>query len=343
MNNFRKFYLFSAAGVFLASFYPLLMGVRVVRDVIRDGMVMQENYPKYIIPYTPISLAVIIAVLLMPVLMKYTGKYALAAASSISFASFFTLELLLEKVVIASTMTIQFADTTVPSTIKLENWQMFMCYVPPQSVLTRSWTPVNVLIGEYSPAFKLHFYIISLVLIIALLNSFYGFAKMILTQNKQRLKALVIQSVCAGLFLGLCIFACFTAFFRDGEITVSPLSAVLMSVFFIVFGITAGVFTGSLMIQKQKILSVFMPSIVASVVTLIMYIGEMILLSGHLYRFGPGFFFDGLPGIVLAPVDILVILAAGFINAVLCNAFNKKQANREAGYNVEETNSPGIL
>ena len=262
MNNFRKFYLFSAAGVFLASFYPLLMGVRVVRDVIRDGMVMQENYPKYIIPYTPISLAVIIAVLLMPVLMKYTGKYALAAASSISFASFFTLELLLEKVVIASTMTIQFADTTVPSTIKLENWQMFMCYVPPQSVLT-SHEPVNVCRG-IAAAVKLHFYIISLVLIIALLNSFYGFAKMILTQNKQRLKALVIQSVCAGLFLGLCIFACFTAFFRDGEITVSPLSAVLMSVFFIVFGITAGVFTGSLMIPKQKILSVFMPSIVAS-------------------------------------------------------------------------------
>lgn len=197
MNNFRKFYLFSAAGVFLASFYPLLMGVRVVRDVIRDGMVMQENYPKYIIPYTPISLAVIIAVLLMPVLMKYTGKYALAAASSISFASFFTLELLLEKVVIASTMTIQFADTTVPSTIKLENWQMFMCYVPPQSVLTRSWTPVNVLIGEYSPAFKLHFYIISLVLIIALLNSFLWLCK-----NDPHAKQAEVES--AGDPVGMC-------------------------------------------------------------------------------------------------------------------------------------------
>ena len=37
----------------------------------------------------------------------------------------------------------------------------------------------------------------------------------------------------------------------------------------------------------------------------------MILLHGHLYRFGTGFFFEGLPGIILAPVDTLVILASG--------------------------------
>lgn len=341
MSTFKKFYLFSAAGVLLASFYPLLMGVRVVGDVIRDGMVIQENYPKYIIPYTPISLAVIMAVLLLPVIMKYTGKFALAAASSLSLITFFTSELLLESVVIATPMTVTFSDTAITST-KLESWQMFMCYVPPESVRTRTWRAVDVLIGEYSPAFKLHFYIISLVLIIALLNSFYGFARMILTQNKQRLKALVIQSVSAGIFLGLCIFACFTAFFRDGEITVSPISAVLMSVFFIVFGVTAGVFTGSLLIRKQKTFSVFVPSVVASGITLVMYIGEMILLSGHLYRFGSGFLFEGLPGIVLAPIDILVILAAGFINAVLCNAFDKQQADWESKYDGEETGSPGI-
>ena len=313
MTHFKKFYLLSVIGVITASFYPLLMGVKVVTDKVRNGTVLAENYPKYIIPYTPISLAVIIAVLLLPVLMKYAQKFALAVASAISLVAFFISELLLEsKVIITSTVT-----TT------LESWQMYMCYVPPEEHQTRTWRAIDVLIGDYSPAFKIHFYIISVVLIFAILNSFYGFAQMIITKNKDRLKALVIQSVSTALFLGLCILACFTAFFRDGEITVSTLPAVLMSLFFIVFGVTAGIYAGSFLLKKKKTLSVLLPSIVASVVTLIMYIGEMILLNGHLYRFGFGLLFDGINGIVLAPIDILIIIASGCINAAICHTFSK--------------------
>jgi len=313
MTGFKKFYLFSVIGMLIASFYPLHMGVKVVADMVQDGTVLAENYPKYIIPYTPISLAVLVSVLLLPVLMKYVSKLALAAASAISLTIFFVVELLLENMVIV-------ANTV---TTKLESWQMFMCYVPPERFQTRTWRAIDVLIGDYSPAFKLHFYLISVVLIVAVLNCFYGFASMIVSENKSRLKALITQSVFTALFLGLCILACFTAFFRDGEITVSALSAVLMSLFFIVLGVTSGAYVGSFLIERKKTLSVLLPSLVASVVTLVMYIGEMILLSGHLYRFGSGVLFDGLPGIVLAPVDILVILASGCINAAICHAFNK--------------------
>lgn len=313
MNRFKKFYLVSLLGVLLASLYPLYMGLRVVTDMIRDGTVNAENYPKYIIPYTPISLAVMIGVLLLPVLMKYAKKLALPVASAVSLMVFFASELLLEsKVIIESNVT-----TT------LENWQMFMCYVPPENFQTRTWRPVDVLIGDYSPAFKLHFYLISVILIVALLNCFYGFAQMIITQNRSRKKALVIQAVSAAVFLGLCILACFTAFFRDGEITVSALSAVLMSLFFIILGVTTGTFTGSFLLGKKKSYSMFLPSITAAIVTLVMYIGEMILLNGHLYRFGQGFLFDGLQGLVLAPIDILVIFASGCITAAICQAFNK--------------------
>lgn len=313
MTNFKKFYLFSVIGVLIASFYPLFMGVKVVSDMVRNGTVLGEDYPKYIIPYTPISLAVIIAVLLLPVFMKYARKFVLAAASAISLVVFFVSELLLESKVIVT--------TTVKTT--LESWQMFMCYVPPDAYQTRTWRAVDVLIGDYSPAFKIHFYLISVVLIFALLNCFYGFAQMIVTKNKSRLKALVLQSVSTALFLGLCIFACFTAFFRDGEITVSALSAVLMSLFFVVFGITVGIYVGSLLIDKKKMLSVLLPSILASVATLLMYFGEMILLSGNLYRFGSGFLFDGLKGIILAPIDILIIIATGCINAAICYMVTK--------------------
>lgn len=51
--------------------------------------------------------------------------------------------------------------------------------------------------------------------------------------------------------------------------------------------------------------------------TALMYIGEMILLNGHLYSFGTGFMFAGLPGIVFAPIDLLIIPAAALITALI--------------------------
>lgn len=316
-KTFRKYYLFSLLGVLLASCYPIYMGISVIVDMIRYGTVYAENYPKYIIPYTPIALALLVCVALIPVALKYFEKYALLFGTVISTVLFFVFEFILERAV-----TVTRTVTGIFST--LEDWQMFMCYVPPNSFEERTWTEVDVLMGEYSPAFKLHFYIISIVLIISILNCFYGFAKMIHTGDKSRRKSLVIQSVASGAFLGMCIWACFTAFYRNGDIQVSALSAVLMSVFFVLFGVTVGIYIESFTLNKKPLLSVWLPSVSAAVVTLVMYIGEMILLSGHLYRFGDGFFFAGIPGIILAPVDIAVILGSGVMTAIIASFVRNK-------------------
>lgn len=316
-KTFRKYYLFSLLGVLLASCYPIYMGISVIVDMIRYGTVYAENYPKYIIPYTPIALALLVCVALIPVALKYFKKYALLFGTVISTVLFFVFEFILERAV-----TVTRTVTGIFST--LEDWQMFMCYVPPNSFEERTWTEVDVLMGEYSPAFKLHFYIISIALIISILNCFYGFAKIIHTGDKSRRKSLVIQSVASGAFLGMCIWACFTAFYRNGDIQVSALSAVLMSVFFVLFGVTVGIYIESFTLNKKPLLSVWLPSVSAAVVTLVMYIGEMILLSGHLYRFGDGFFFAGIPGIVLAPVDIVVILGSGVMTAIIASFVRNK-------------------
>lgn len=316
-KTFSKYYLFSLLGVLLASCYPIYMGISVIVDMIRYGTVYAENYPKYIIPYTPIALALLVCVALIPVALKYFKKYALLFETVISTVLFFVFEFILERAV-----TVTRTVTGIFST--LEDWQMFMCYVPPNSFEERTWTEVDVLMGEYSPAFKLHFYIISIVLIISILNCLYGFAKMIHTGDKSRRKSLVIQSVASGAFLGMCIWACFTAFYRNGDIQVSALSAVLMSVFFVLFGVTVGIYIESFTLNKKPLLSVWLPSVSAAVVTLVMYIGEMILLSGHLYRFGDGFFFAGIPGIILAPVDIVVILGSGVMTAIIASFVRNK-------------------
>lgn len=314
-KKLTRFWLFSLAAVLAASFYPLLMGVRVISDMLRDGTVLKENYPKYIIPYTPIAVAVILGVLLLPLFIKLMKRFAVLGSSALSVGTFLGLELLFERKVVV---------TSTEAVATLADWQMFLCaYIPPEEyagetvITVRTETAADLLIGDYNPAFKLHFYLISVVLILAIMNCVYGFAQMIRTGNWRRKKALILQSVSAALFLGLCILACFTAFWRDGNILVSPLSAFLMSVFFILLGVTVGLFFGSLLLDRSRTVGLWLPAAASAATTLVMYIGEMILLHGHLYRFGTGFFFDGMLAIVLAPVDILVILASGLIAFLL--------------------------
>jgi len=108
-----------------------------------------------------------------------------------------------------------------------------------------------------------------------------------------------------------------------------------MTVFFVLFGVTTGVFIGSFLLGKRKLMSIWIPAISASVMTLFMYIAEMFLLNGHLYSFGSGFIFDGLPGIVFAPIDLLVILLSGCITALVFLLLN----NDRDGSNKAENSS----
>lgn len=320
-KQLNRYYLFSCLGVLIASYYPLSMGVRVITDMLVNGTVMKENYPKYIIPYTPISVAVIIGVLLMPLFIRLRKRFSFSGGFLSAVGVFFGLEFMFERKIVVST-----AETVTT----LEDWQMFMCYISPEgrgnaASAYKTQTAVDILMGEYNPAFKLHFYVISVLLIITILNCLYGFGQMIKSGDRKRCKVLCLQSVCSAVFLGLCILACFTAFWRDGSIPVSPLSAVLMTIFFILFGVTAGVFVGSFLPGRHRLVSVWIPAISAAIMTLLMYIGEMILLNGHVYRFGSGFLFEGLNGIVLAPMDLAVIFLSGCITLLIFTLLNNKR------------------
>ena len=314
-----RFYAISSAGVLLAAAYPLYMGVRVIGEMRKNGAVPLESYPKYVIPYAPLAAALVLGVLLMPVFQRpggrngKAGKWSFLLGALFSTGIFFIAERLMETKILVQTQ----------EAVPLESWQMSLCYVPPDAYRTRTWEAVDVLLGGYSPAFKLHFYLISVILLIALLNSFYGFADIIRSGDHRRAKALAIQTGGAVAFLGMCIWACLTAFYRTGEITVSAISAALMAFFFLLMGVTAGTLIGSFTLGRAKTPAILLPAVLSSLTTLAMYGGEMILLSGNLYRFGTGFLFDGLGALVLAPVDWLIVLAAGAVTALLCRALNR--------------------
>lgn len=302
-KELRRCWLICLAIVLALSVYPLMMGARVLGDVVRYGMVSSANYPKYVIPYTPISLAAIVGVLVIPWFIRRMHRPMLAAAVP-ALIVFFASELLLENIMVQGWVT-----------TKLESWQMFMCYQPITKAVNmthalrvpEALTEVELLMGEYNPMFKLHFYMISVVLVLGVLSCCYGFARAAYTGDRRRIRLLTVQTTATGAFLALCVLACFTAFFRDGSLLVSPLSAGLMAAFFILLGVTAGLFAGNVRQGTSPVL----PAAVASLVTLLMYLGEMALLNGHLYRFGTGVLFDGLGAFVLAPADILIVLLAG--------------------------------
>jgi hypothetical protein len=74
----------------------------------------------------------------------------------------------------------------------------------------------NPYITKYSSVFKIHFYIISVIIDLVILGVVYGFYKMACDENYKKKKPLIMQLGSVTVFVGLCIFACFTAFYRTG-------------------------------------------------------------------------------------------------------------------------------
>ena len=158
-KSFGKTYFLILLGTLLAAVYPIRMGIRVSVRMAQSGYVPLEEYPKYVIPYTPIALALIAGVLLMPLFIKFCRKLPALWGSLISLTVFFVTEWIMETRILVGTV----------ETVPLESWQMSLCYIPPTQYRTRTWEAVDVLLGGYSPAFKLHFYLISVLIILSLL------------------------------------------------------------------------------------------------------------------------------------------------------------------------------
>jgi len=123
--------------------------------------------------------------------------------------------------------------------------------------------------------------------------------------------------------VALCVFANTTAFFRQAAPIQTPLASILTGIFFVFFGASVGVYAGSYLLKKSKYLSIGIPILISICITVLMYIGEAIMMLRNLYRFGIGWFFGELPGIVLAPVDILIILLSGATTWLILNIVRK--------------------
>jgi branched-subunit amino acid transport protein len=98
-----------------------------------------------------------------------------------------------------------------------------------------------------------------------------------------------------------------------------------LSLFFIVFGITIAIHFGSVFYGRNKLLSMITPAIAASLTTLIMYIGEMMLMGGELFKYGSGFLFKPVGTIPFSAADFIIILVSGAITYIISHIFSVTQ------------------
>lgn len=313
----KNFYFLSVGAVILLSFYPLMMGVQILTAYIRDGHINAEDYPKYVIPYTPIAIALIITTLLFPLAFRFCKNYVLPVISALGVGLFLLSEILFEKVTVFSVRD-GIAD--------VGSWQAYICVATPEVMETIEYkeTIGQSLVERYSPAFKVHFYLIAILIVLAVIGVVYGFSKMIRENNDKKKIPLITQAVAVIVFIGLCILACFTSFYRTGELNISALSGWLMSIFFIVFGLTAGIYAGTLLYFKKPIASRVIPAMIASATTFIMYIGELVLMGGVLFKFGSGFIFEPIGFCPFALIDFFVIALAGIITYLILFLIRQK-------------------
>jgi hypothetical protein len=315
--NYKKFYFLSIIGVLIASIYPLSAGLKVLWYYLINGFVAKADYGKYVIPYTPLCISLLICIIAFPLLYKLFKRYSVIIASLAAIEFFFLIERGYENMRIL--IDVSYSD--IPSYSSISSWQLSLCAATPQ-VLKALGKPVY---AANNPAYKVHFYLIAIIIMLTILYLVYGYTRMLKEGNNAKKKPLLVQLICTVIFIGLCVLACLTAFFRNGTINISPLSAYLTSSFFIVFGVTFGVYTGCIFFGKNPVLSRVLPSFFALLTTSAMYIGELTLLGGQLYRLGNGFFFNPFLGIPFSLIDIFVILFSGFLTYIIMNLINKRK------------------
>ncbi len=310
-RQFRWFYGSSLAILLAAAAYPIYMGVQTVLLYRQNGFLAAADYPKYIIPYTPLSLAVLIVAAVYPLIWRWTAKSAQLIGSALGTAIFLGLETSLEQIKVVEGY----------QTLPLQSWQYSLCIATPE-VLRTIGEPIY---AERNPAFKVHFYLIAWIIILAVVGLIDGYTRAIQTRRAVG-KHLVALTILVTAFVGLCILACRTAFYRTGQINLSAQSAAWMSLFFIVYGLTFGTYLGVIRAGRGIWSAVILPGLTAAATTGAMYGGELVLMDGRLFRLGQGLFFQPAGNLPLAWVDWTVILLSGIMTGLLMLGFDRHSA-----------------
>lgn len=330
---YKRYYITSLAILAILSAYPIVNGARMSYLSIVNGVIEPDQYAKYIVPYAAICLSIILFSAFQPMLLKLRC-FHLPIGLLASYTIFFLTESFFEGIKIHTTgmSLVNTSSLTIEElkdipTATMDAWQASLCIVSPwakgQSVVFASRDHYYYVLANNN--YKIHYYLIALIIITMVCGLVYGIGRMIRSGSKLELKSLILQGISTAALVSLCIFANTTAFFRKAQAIQTPIASLLTCLFFIALGIAIGVYAGSFLLRKRTSLGIGLPVFISIAAVTLMYIGEAAMMSGNLYRFGTGWFFSGLPVIILAPVDILVILLSAVATYLILHKARKKE------------------
>lgn len=331
-KGYKRFYIVSLAVLSVFSAYPLVNGAYMAFLSIANGAIEPEQYARYVIPYAAMCFSIILFAAFQPLLFK-TGRFSFPGGLMGAYCIFIALEQFFERIRI-HTRGMSLVDTaslsveTAPdiASVTVDAWQASSCIASMTRVQAVAYASQDrYLYVMANNTYKIHYYLIALILITMVCGLVYGIGRMVRSGDRTKEKPLILQGLATAALVALCVFANTTAFFRQTEAIQTPLASILTCLFFVVLGASVGIYIGSFLPDRKRPgigLAVFL-SVAA---TVLMYIGEAAMMDGGLYRFGKGWFFDGLPGITLAPVDLLVVLLAGAATWLILRTARKKES-----------------
>ena len=310
----KRFYWTTLFFLLLLCAYPIAMGVRIVVIQLQNGEILPEDYTQYVIPYAAVCTSILLTVFLYPLLSKLK-KFSIWVASIFGVGLFIALELYMEGITINS-----------PKAQSTLQWQLLSCIGTTQAM--------QAFQKLYDNTFKIHYFLISFLLILLIVGVVYRFGIVVTSRDRSKRRLLIVQIAFTILFILFSLLANVTAFFREAVNYLTPLSSILTGSYFIVMGVTFGIYLAGFLEGRNWFVSVFLPALAALSVTSAMYYGEYRMLDGVLYRFGYTKFFQPIPYTVVAPADLLIIVASGAITAILISVIrvfcNKNKKNTDS-------------
>ena len=169
---------------------------------------------------------------------------------------------------------------------------------------------------------RMHYYIFSIILVLAALNWLAAFSEALSGKEKPQKKLLIVQGTALICYTLAYLFVRVVQYedFMTRHITwASVLNA---AVCFVLAAIAAGLYTGSLLGFSGRVRRV-VPSILSAATVLVLYAAQYIMLDGNFYSFGGNAF------IALAVRGLVVIVPGIIVYFLLRLTFNTDEGTSE--------------
>ena len=310
-TSFRRFYIIISiilAGAAAVPFWHFMIMLREVNQLQWPDIQYFYDYPKYnpirVIPFAAVSIAILAGFLVLPLTRKALTPVKRFVVFAGAVAVFIGMELYAEMI----------AGRLDATKVVLTSRMMRT----PEEIAAMA-------LNNISWPVRIHYFIFSIILILAVLNLLYNLTAMLYGDNKALYggnksgkRMLVMHAIATACYTLAYVFVRVMQYDEFGQLRILWESVVNAAVCFILAALAVGLFCGSLF--RSAGVRRFIPSLLSLLTVLALYAAEYVMLEYRFYSYSAN---------VVANVLLRVLFAAAPTAAVyfLLRKFNTPAAN----------------